>query len=90
MRFWLYCAAIYWGYYLLNTSDLFAPMRRWLFPKVGYHISYALQCAFCLTSWITLGVVVSGRAPVAWLFAAPVVNLFALKLYTYLDRVGAP
>lgn len=90
MSFPYYCAAIFWGFYLLNYSDLFAPVRGWVYPRVGYHISYALQCAFCAASWLTLGVVLSGRAPIAWLFAAPVVNLFAVKLFNYLSVADLP
>jgi hypothetical protein len=90
MTFWFYTAAVFWGFYLLNHSDLFAPIRGWIYPRIGYHVSYALQCAFCATSWITLGVVLSGRAPVSWLFAAPVVNLFAIKIFHYLTPTNKP
>lgn len=90
MSFWFYCAAIYFWFHLLNHSDLGAPVRDWTYPRVGRHVSYALSCAFCLTWWITLFAVCGQLVPIGWAFGAPVVNLFALKLFNYLSVADRP
>lgn len=90
MSFWLYCATIYFWFHLLNYSDLGAPVRLWTYPRVGRHVSYSLSCAFCTTWWVSLVFSLAGIVPPLWTFGAPVANLFALKLYTFLSKVDAP
>lgn len=85
MSFLFYCLGIFFGFHLLNHSDIAAPFRNWLYPRLHEKVAYAMSCAFCLTSWITLIIWVAGFVPIPYLFAAPVVNLFLVKIYDHLS-----
>ena len=84
--FLFYCLACFFWFYLLNNSDILAPVRHWLYPKVFSNISYALQCIFCSTFWATLVLVYFDYVPLIWVPTAPVFTLFLLKIFNSLNK----
>lgn len=71
----LYCAGLWFWFYLLNHTDLFVDLMEWADANFGL-ISGALRCAFCFGWWISLLIAPSSPSPLAYLFAAPVGVLF--------------
>lgn len=82
MSFILYCLGVFFAYYLFNCSDIMESVRTWVLdPKrTPEAVSYAMQCAFCATFWVTLAALGAAQVPLSWLFAAPVINLFLIKI----------
>lgn len=80
-----YCLLIFFWFYLLNNSDILAPARGWIYPKLSPNIAYALQCIFCSTFWATLILAYIGYVPFFWTFQAPVVTLFMLKIFNFIS-----
>lgn len=83
MNLFEYCAAIFFGFYLLNYSDILAMFRTALFAAIHADVAYALKCSFCFTFWFSM--VTLYWHPWYWVLVAPVVNLFAIKLFTFLS-----
>lgn len=85
MSFLLYCLGVYFFYHLFNCSDIAEPARAKVLAVVNEKVVYALSCAYCATFWITLAAWCAALVPAAYVFAAPVVNLFLLKTLSRLD-----
>ena len=81
MSFLLYCLGVFFFYYVFNYSDIAIRCRTWVLDHVNEHIAYALSCALCFTWWVSATAWCFGTVPAAWMFAAPVVNLFLIKLF---------
>ncbi len=81
MSFLLYCLGVYFWFYLFNCSDIAAPARAKILASVHESISYALQCSYCATFWITVAACCATLVPISYVFAAPVVNLFLFKSF---------
>lgn len=77
----IYCLIVFFWFYLFNYSDIAARCREWVLARVSDNVAYALGCAFCLTFWVTMFAALRGAAPISWVFAAPVVNLFLIKSF---------
>ena len=45
---------LFFAFYLLNHSELFARVRGWLFPRLWSKAVYALECALCSAFWVLL------------------------------------
>ncbi len=78
-----YCLCVFFGYHMLNHSDILSGVRTWLYAHIHADVKYALSCAFCLTFWTTLASIY--WHPWYYLLAAPVINLFAIRLYHFLS-----
>lgn len=85
MSFLLYCLTVFFWFYLLNCSDIAAPVRDKVYPKLHANVVYALGCAFCYTAWVSIAAFMLSAIPLGYVCAAPVVNLFLSKVSTYLE-----
>ncbi len=85
MTFLIYCLSVFFFWYLFNCSDIASSCREWVLPRVHDNIAYALGCAFCSTFWLTIAAWIAAPIPASWIFAAPVANLFLVKI---LDRLN--
>jgi hypothetical protein len=85
MSFILYCLGIYFWFYLFNYSDIAESIRSKVFNVMHPYITYALQCSYCYTFWITLVAFCLSLVPLSYIFAAPVVNLFLFKILNNLS-----
>lgn len=81
MSFLLYCLGVFFFYYVFNYSDIAARCRIWVLDHVNEQVTYALGCSLCWTWWVSVTGLILGLIPAAWIFAAPVVNLFLIKLF---------
>lgn len=84
MDFFLYCAAIWFFFYLVNYAGLFERLRKAAMPTLPEWIQTLLGCALCFTWWVTLGLSLIAGFSIA-VFAAPPCVLFADLLYKKLS-----
>lgn len=93
----LYALIVYCFYHLEAESDIMARPRAWWTRVLPSGVTYALSCAFCLTTWCSIALTIITRATTGyWLIdldllcAAPVINLIISALLTHLRGPKTP
>lgn len=86
MDFFLYCAVIWFFYYLINHSLIFQKLRLAAMPALPQWLQTMISCSFCLAFWTTAALsLFAGFSAVV--FAAPPCVLFADLAYR---KLGGP
>jgi len=78
---------LFFAFYLLNHSDLFAPFRDWLFPKLYSKIAYAATCSLCFSWWCMVAEFLIRGIPGALVVTVPICTLFLNLAYLNLKGV---
>jgi len=76
---------MFFVWYMVNVADISKSYVTQALARLGTKVAYAVQCAFCLAFWLTLVLYILTPIPWTYLFCAPVINLFLVKLHSFLS-----
>lgn len=71
MDFFLYCAAIWFFFYLINHSLIFQKLRLAAMPALPDWLRGMLECSFCCSFWFTCAICIFFTGFSLWIFSAP-------------------
>lgn len=82
----VYSLSVYFFFHLFGRSDILAGPRGWANKVFPSALTYPLNCSFCFTWWVGVGVTVATSLYLGVFFVSPIVLLGAPVLNLLLDR----
>lgn len=86
MNLVLYSLFMWFWFFVFNHAILLMPLTQAFKERLPGYLAYSLECPFCFTWWAGVALWSLGLLPDAWVFTAPVINLFLSLVYDRLSE----